>query len=1051
MTGLHFFRVQLECLLTSFSSFSSQSPHMTLRYFSSSAAVSLRRCLSTSECLCSVYPKNFTTPSFRVEKSRGNAIRYNYTPCCCSLSHFTRNGNDCSKRFFSSIEPTVQRTAEEENSLERSTPNQTIGEINEKYCHEECSEQAPAHSACSSSPSDGSLEEGGLPVIDLAIRPMVTVETDSCSSSPELSMIAVGKDTSLNFPCQAPIVSEGNEPLDGSDNAGRVITRSTPTNSSGDILKNETLAVNHGEPIANNDLNVLSTHNSAHMEPQANSLHTMEVPVSTKEIKENNATSLFNEKVAPVEGRPLVFDGDIEVLSPEQQKQKEELIKELTKRLSGPLADENGKIPTGKDRPTAIEVDGPSHFYANSTRYTAYTKLKHRLLTRMGYRVLHVPYFEWRKLRSAADREEYMRTKLLEEPTEWLDPEDAIFYKKRLEALEKQQRIGEEMVLADSKVEKEFNSVNVKQDRKAMQDIEVNDHARISADSLGPASRSETENTTKNYSIALEKRRVHKEAISGIENLASAKESHEDVPLIATEFRRNDYSEAMSSNSAQPQDFSEESYFHKKGLQHDRSLQYHSSTASTKRPRKQTLKNPDGSPCLNRSTNSVTASVDKYSTTKDFTNGYMPRTAPHSSGYTPAVTNRPPFQNHDSAQYQYNSSESSPSFKQTSESDYNYENNAYTSYDPRRQDHSHMEGMKGIPTSNRPSPLMTHQTPSHPSPQGHHPPLAHNQHHPYVSPYGGPPPPAFYDSSSQHFPGSHPPSQQRSQQPPRSVPYGQQHPLPHSTSTHQNQPFPPSDSLPTSTYGQQSYQSSIPPYNQMNVPPPPYDPRFQNYGVSSAYAPPYDPNAAHTSYPRYPPHHSYFYNRSSPHSLPGTFPQQNPSSPHPGYSENWQHTGAPTISESRNAYPEIRREEHSLPHKKNRVQGKARRPSSGLPPSGISTDTSSNTFSHYEAPFAYNQADFSYPHSAVYNDTEIQRQRPGTMLSAKDEPTPNNRVKQQRRARKESSAMGGSPDFRFEESVPLTPHSVHSSETVMNEAPAFENPLQKHLKGKKRK
>ena len=42
------------------------------------------------------------------------------------------------------------------------------------------------------------------------------------------------------------------------------------------------------------------------------------------------------------------------------------------------------QVPTGKDRPTAIEVDGPSHFYANSEKYTAYTKLKHRLLTRMG-------------------------------------------------------------------------------------------------------------------------------------------------------------------------------------------------------------------------------------------------------------------------------------------------------------------------------------------------------------------------------------------------------------------------------------------------------------------------------------------------------------------------------------------------------------------------------------------------------------------------------------------------------------------------------------------
>ena len=100
----------------------------------------------------------------------------------------------------------------------------------------------------------------------------------------------------------------------------------------------------------------------------------------------------------------------------------------MTRKLSGPLADEDGNVPTGEDRPIAIEVDGPSHFYANSKQYTAYTKLKHRLLTRMGYKVLHVPYFEWRQLRSASDREDYMRQKLLEEPSEWLDPEDEKYY-----------------------------------------------------------------------------------------------------------------------------------------------------------------------------------------------------------------------------------------------------------------------------------------------------------------------------------------------------------------------------------------------------------------------------------------------------------------------------------------------------------------------------------------------------------------------------------------------------------------------------------------------
>eukprot|EP00931_Biecheleriopsis_adriatica_P069317 TRINITY_DN43183_c0_g1_i1.p1 TRINITY_DN43183_c0_g1~~TRINITY_DN43183_c0_g1_i1.p1 ORF type:complete len:322 (-),score=65.93 TRINITY_DN43183_c0_g1_i1:21-986(-) len=126
--------------------------------------------------------------------------------------------------------------------------------------------------------------------------------------------------------------------------------------------------------------------------------------------------------------RERLLDGGEEILTEAEKQEKDEIIKDLTRRLSGPLADEHGNVPTGEDRPIAIEVDGPSHFYANSKRYTAYTKLKHRLLIRMGYKVLHVPYFEWRRLRGAKEREEYMRAKLQEEPTEWLDPEDEKYY-----------------------------------------------------------------------------------------------------------------------------------------------------------------------------------------------------------------------------------------------------------------------------------------------------------------------------------------------------------------------------------------------------------------------------------------------------------------------------------------------------------------------------------------------------------------------------------------------------------------------------------------------
>jgi len=63
-------------------------------------------------------------------------------------------------------------------------------------------------------------------------------------------------------------------------------------------------------------------------------------------------------------------------------------------------------------KPVAVEVDGPSHFYVNSNKYTAYTKLKHRILTRMGYNVVHIPYFEWNKLGSSQVKEQYVFEKL---------------------------------------------------------------------------------------------------------------------------------------------------------------------------------------------------------------------------------------------------------------------------------------------------------------------------------------------------------------------------------------------------------------------------------------------------------------------------------------------------------------------------------------------------------------------------------------------------------------------------------------------------------------
>merc|ERR1711908_68762 len=64
----------------------------------------------------------------------------------------------------------------------------------------------------------------------------------------------------------------------------------------------------------------------------------------------------------------------------------------------------------------ALEADGPSHFYrphppisAPSTEWhwTSGSKLRHRLLTGMGIRVAHVPYFEWARLETDHEKEAY--------------------------------------------------------------------------------------------------------------------------------------------------------------------------------------------------------------------------------------------------------------------------------------------------------------------------------------------------------------------------------------------------------------------------------------------------------------------------------------------------------------------------------------------------------------------------------------------------------------------------------------------------------------------
>lgn len=55
-----------------------------------------------------------------------------------------------------------------------------------------------------------------------------------------------------------------------------------------------------------------------------------------------------------------------------------------------------------------IEVDGPTHFIAETLEYLGKDILKQRLLEGMGYRVKRIPYMEWRTLKSFTARKKYL-------------------------------------------------------------------------------------------------------------------------------------------------------------------------------------------------------------------------------------------------------------------------------------------------------------------------------------------------------------------------------------------------------------------------------------------------------------------------------------------------------------------------------------------------------------------------------------------------------------------------------------------------------------------
>jgi len=46
-------------------------------------------------------------------------------------------------------------------------------------------------------------------------------------------------------------------------------------------------------------------------------------------------------------------------------------------------------------RHTLIEIDGPLHFIGQSGKYDLKSSLKHRLLTKLGWQVHHIAWYDW--------------------------------------------------------------------------------------------------------------------------------------------------------------------------------------------------------------------------------------------------------------------------------------------------------------------------------------------------------------------------------------------------------------------------------------------------------------------------------------------------------------------------------------------------------------------------------------------------------------------------------------------------------------------------------
>ncbi len=67
------------------------------------------------------------------------------------------------------------------------------------------------------------------------------------------------------------------------------------------------------------------------------------------------------------------------------------------------------------DRRIALEFDGPSHFTTNTLEPLGHTRLRDRLLSAMGWRVVSIPFFEWGRLHQAEQKDRYVQQRLSED------------------------------------------------------------------------------------------------------------------------------------------------------------------------------------------------------------------------------------------------------------------------------------------------------------------------------------------------------------------------------------------------------------------------------------------------------------------------------------------------------------------------------------------------------------------------------------------------------------------------------------------------------------